>query len=82
MLDNFSCLCYLSKFTFSKNSFRNTIRASIDLDPDKDRRYVRPNLGPNIFRDFHTFLKLGPGACVEFGGKAFGPSKLGKLDAA
>ena len=29
------------------NSFRNTIRVSISLDPDQDRLNVGPDLGPN-----------------------------------
>ena len=51
---------------------------------------VQPRLWPDcvfrtlmlvyMIRDFATFLKSGPGP-VEFRGKAFGPSKLGKLDA-
>ena len=32
---------------FQKNSFRNTTRVSNGLDPDQDRRYVGPDLGPN-----------------------------------
>ena len=32
-----------------------------------------------ITRDFPTILKLGRGP-VEFGEKAFGPSKLGRID--
>ena len=38
-----------SKSTFSKNSFRNTIRMSNGLDPDQDRHSVGPDLGPNCF---------------------------------
>ena len=36
--------------TFSKNSFRNTIRVSNSLDPDQARRFVRPDLGPNCLQ--------------------------------
>ena len=32
---------------FQKQSFRNAIRMSKGLDPDQDRRFVRPDLGPN-----------------------------------
>ena len=35
-----------SKLTFSKNSFRKAIRVSNGLDPDQDRHYVGPHLGP------------------------------------
>ena len=42
ILGNFSCFCCsmltFSKLTFSKNSFRNTIRESNSLDPDPDRQ--------------------------------------------
>ena len=31
---------FSSKFTFSKHTFRNTIRVSNGLDLDKDRRFV------------------------------------------
>ena len=34
-----------SKSTFSKNSF--IIRVSNFLDPDQDRHFVGPDLGPN-----------------------------------
>ena len=36
-----------SKSTFSKYSFRNTMRVSNSLDPDQDRHSVGPELGPN-----------------------------------
>ena len=53
MMGNFSLffdVCWqFSKLTFSKNSFRNTIRVSSSLDPDQDRHYVSPDLGPNCF---------------------------------
>ena len=35
---------------FSKNSFRNTIRVSNSLDPDQDRHFVYPDLGPNCLQ--------------------------------
>ena len=40
-------LFFFSKSTFSKNSFRNTIRVSSSLDPDQTRRFVGPDLVPN-----------------------------------
>ena len=51
----FSCwvTCRLptfSKLTFSKNSFRNTIRVANGLDPDQDRQSVGPDLGPNCLQ--------------------------------
>ena len=50
MLGNFSCffvVCWgFSKSTFSKNSFRNTIRVSNILDPDLVWYFVGPDLGP------------------------------------
>ena len=38
--------------TFSKNSFRNTIRVSNRFGPDLDRHSVHPNLhvGPSVFK--------------------------------
>ena len=41
---------FFSKLTFSKNSFRNMIRVSISLDPDQDRHFVGPDLGPNCLQ--------------------------------
>ena len=41
---------FFSKLTFWKNSFRNTIRMSNNLDPDQARRFVGPDLGPNCFQ--------------------------------
>ena len=36
--------------TFSKNSFRNTIRVSISLDQDQARHFARPDLSPNCLQ--------------------------------
>ena len=41
---------FFSKLTFSKNSFRNTIRVSNSLDPDQDRHSVGPDLGSNCLQ--------------------------------
>ena len=41
---------FFSKSTFSKNSFRNTIRVSNSLDPDQARHFVGPDLGPNCLQ--------------------------------
>ena len=43
-----------SKLTFSKNSFKNTIRVSKSLDPGQDRHYVGPDLGPNCLQRLST----------------------------
>ena len=43
-----------SKFNFSKNSFRNTVRVSNSLDPDQDRHYVGPDLGHNCLPSLST----------------------------
>ena len=50
--DNFSFFkCRLfSKFTFSKNSFTNSIRVSNGLDPYQDGCSVCPGLGPNCLQ--------------------------------
>ena len=39
-----------SKSTFSKNSFKNTIRVSNGWDSDQDRHFVGPDLGPNYLQ--------------------------------
>ena len=41
---------YFFQLTFSKNSFMNIIRVSINLDPDKGRRSVGPDLGANCLQ--------------------------------
>ena len=38
---------FFSKSTFSKNSFRNTIRVSNTLDLEQARHFVGPDLDPN-----------------------------------
>ena len=47
---NFACFFvntdFFSKSTFSKNSFRNTIRVSNSLDPDQAQHFVGPDLCP------------------------------------
>ena len=53
MLGNFSCFCCrlltFFKISFSKNSFRNTIRVSKGSDPNQDRHSFGPDLGPKLF---------------------------------
>ena len=41
---------FFSKPSFSKDSFRNTIRVSNSLDPDQARHFVRPDLGSNCLQ--------------------------------
>ena len=41
---------FFSKLTFSKNSFRYTVKMSNGLDPDQDRRSVGPDPGPNCLQ--------------------------------
>ena len=43
---------FSAKLTFSKNSFKNTIRTN--LDPDQARHNVRS--GPEVIKLFHTQL--------------------------
>ena len=46
--DFFLLLLIFSKSTFSKNSFRNTIRLSYSSDPDQTLLFVGPDLGPKV----------------------------------
>ena len=52
-LGNFSCFCCclltISKLTFAKDSFRNTIRVSNNLEANQDVHSVGPDLGPHLF---------------------------------
>ena len=41
---------FFQKLTFSKKSFRNTIKVSNSLDPDQDRHFVGPDMGPNCLQ--------------------------------
>ena len=56
VLDNFSFMSFLlsanffSKSTFSKNSFK----VSNGMDPDQDRHFVGPDLGPNCLQRLST----------------------------
>ena len=45
-----------SKSTFSKNSFKNTIRVSNSLDPDQARHF---NLGPNCLHRYQQMTLVG-----------------------
>ena len=46
----FILLLSSADFFFKINSFRNTIIMSNGLDPDQDRCYVGPDLGPKSLR--------------------------------
>ena len=41
---------FSSKLTFSKNSFKNTIRVPNSLDTDQDQLSVGPDLGPKCLQ--------------------------------
>ena len=41
---------FLSKSSFPKNNFRNTVRVSSSLDTDQARRFVGPDLGLNCLQ--------------------------------
>ena len=45
--DFLSSVDVILKLTFSKKSFRNTIRVSNSLDPDQARCFIGPDLGGN-----------------------------------
>ena len=47
ILNVFCRLLIFSKYTFLKNSFRNTISVSNSLNPDQAAHNVGPDLGPN-----------------------------------
>ena len=49
---------FFSKLTFSKQSFRNTIRVSNGLDPDQDRHFVGPDLGQTICKGYQQTTKV------------------------
>ena len=51
-------LSHFSKLNVSKNSCRNTIRVSNSLDPDQDRHFVGPDLGPNCLCRLSTDDRL------------------------
>ena len=59
---NFSCFCCrllnISKLTFSKNYFRNTIRISSILDLDQDRLSVDADLGPNCLQGYQQMTLI------------------------
>ena len=52
-------LILFSKLSFSKNSFRNTIKVSNILDPDQARHDVWPDLGPNCLHMQTTLAGKG-----------------------
>ena len=57
LLGNLACFFFVvclifSKLTFSKNYFKNTIRAPNSLDPDQAQHFVGPELVPNCLQRF------------------------------
>ena len=55
---------FFPKLNFSKNSFRNTIRLSKDLDSDQDQHNVGPDLGPKCLQGLSADNK-SPSYCKE-----------------
>ena len=49
---------FFSNLTFSKISFRNSIRVSNSLDPDQGQHSVGPDLGPNYLQRFSVGMKF------------------------
>ena len=49
---------FFSKLTFSKNSFRNTIRVSNSRDPDQDRHSVCPDLVQTVCKSYQQTTKV------------------------
>ena len=47
---------FFSKLTFSKNSLKNSIRVSDNLDPDQDRHSVGPDLDLNFLQKLSAFI--------------------------
>ena len=57
----FVVICWLfSKLTFSKNSFRNTIRVSNGLDPDQDRHSVGPDQVQSVCKGYQQITIVAP----------------------
>ena len=46
----FSRLLIFSKSSFSKTSYRSTIKVSNSVDPDQARHFVGSDLGPNCLQ--------------------------------
>ena len=49
---------FFSKLTFSKNSFRNTLRVSNSLDPEQDQHIVGPDLGLTVCKGNQQTTKV------------------------
>ena len=58
MLGNFSyfCCCLLT-YLFQKNYFRNTISVKL-LDQDQAQRFVGPDLGQTVTKNYQQMTKL------------------------
>ena len=52
---------FLSKLTFTKNSFVNPIRVLNSLEPDQDQRYIGPDLVPNCMQRLSAGVKYRTG---------------------
>ena len=80
ILGNFMLLLLSSVIVFSKISFRNTIRVSNSWDPDQDRHFVGPDLGPNCLQtDFlhvHVSWKLTLCTLIRLQTAPLGMSRL------
>ena len=50
VLGNFLCICCRLLTFFKIKYFRNTIRVSNGSDPDQDRHFACPDLGPNCLQ--------------------------------
>ena len=64
ILQAFCRLLIFSKSTFSKNSFRNTIRVSNSLDPDQARHFVGPDLNRNCSQRLSADGSSRPTLCL------------------
>ena len=63
---------FVSKSTFLKKSFRNSIKVSNSLDPDQARPFVGPDLGPNCMRRLFADDTSGQSVTAYFpGGRLF-----------
>ena len=62
----FSRLQIFSKFTFSKDFFRNIIRVSNGLDPDQAQHSVMPDLGLKLLAKIISKLQLLAGKEFTF----------------
>ena len=77
MVQNVSTLClfwvilhaFLSsadffKSNFSQISFRNTIRVTINLDAEQAQRFMGPNLGQTVCKDYQQTTLVGMSSLI------------------